>query len=139
VLGARLSCVVLTTDPDLPPVPPSEPEPAKSLWARLPADMRNLIVTAAGTVIGGVLLLIMVALGVITARALRHGLGDRLRGLQRRFRRRHLVRALDSQVSANECSPPKVQSLGAQALFAIAGVSALVLVLALLGVAAGIR
>jgi len=56
-----------------PPADPAEaePEPQKSFWAGFSwSDWRTLVVTVAGTVIGGILLVIVVGVAVIVARRL---------------------------------------------------------------------
>jgi hypothetical protein len=50
------------------PAAAKEPEPEKSFWASLPPDCRSLIVTVAGTVTGGVLLVMIGALAVIVTK-----------------------------------------------------------------------
>jgi hypothetical protein len=51
------------------PAAAKKPEPEPSFWASLSPDWRNLIVTVAGTVIGGVLLATVLAVAVILARS----------------------------------------------------------------------
>ncbi len=59
----------VTEDPGPPAQPEHMPEPSeKSFWAQLHPDIRTLIVTVAGTVVGGIVLVMVVAVAVILAK-----------------------------------------------------------------------
>jgi hypothetical protein len=59
----------VTEDPESPAPAVKEPEGVKSFWASFSrADMRTLVVTIAGTLIGGILGVMAVAVAIIVAR-----------------------------------------------------------------------
>ncbi len=98
--------VSLTKDPE-PPAAADGPEPEEKLkrkpsfWASFSsADMRNLVVTVAGPVIGGILGVMLVAIGIILAKKFAGNPGGWAEGLaldsgaMRRYRGPHLRLAL---------------------------------------------
>jgi hypothetical protein len=133
----------VTEDPEPPAA--DKPEPAKSFWGSFnQADMRMLVVTVAGTVVGGAVLVMVVAVAVILAkswakagyaaegaRVFGYGtassafLGFMFGRAQRLYRRRGQdVRAIRRVVIF---------------MYVVASLQALILVLALLGAAAGVK
>jgi hypothetical protein len=137
----------VTEDPEPPAA--DKPEPAKSFWGSFnQADMRMLVVTVAGTVVGGTLLVMVLALAVIIAKSWsgRSGgiaEGSKLFGtgaagaavlgfLFGRALRFYKKRRHDDQTL-------RVLRAVVILLYWVAAIEGLILVLALLGAAAGVK
>lgn len=133
--------------------PPSEPELAldrepaemkeKSFWAKLPADLRNLIVTIIGTLIGGILLAMFVGAGIALARTwsgnpggLSEAVGIGASVVAGWIALGFLAGALGSISGRRRRVITRPVSIG---FFIVASIYGLVLVLGLLGAAAGIK
>jgi hypothetical protein len=134
----------VTEDPEPPAA--DKPEPAKSFWGSFnQADMRMLVVTVAGTVVGGILLVMVGALAVIVAKswakagytatgatifaygaATSAGFGFVFGRMRRRLYR---------QYGEDVPTLRRVVIL----MYVVASLQALILVLALLGNAAGVK
>jgi hypothetical protein len=104
-------------------------------WAGLHPDVRTLIVTVAGTLIGGILVVAVVAIGVMFARMFHtHGMA---KGIEADSSPALVLGLLG--FTGRWMSKSALERLAVLFCCLGAGTYALILLLALLGVAAGIR